>query len=85
MRASLSYEKLFVKKRGRENFQTLVDVRACIFDPRKLSISDCITKRADWARQSGRLEPPRDSRFLVLPWQEDRNLNCKPTPGLLSM
>jgi hypothetical protein len=45
MRVSLSYETLFVEKRERKKFQTLADVRACILDSRKLSISDCITKR----------------------------------------
>lgn len=45
MRASLSYKKLFGEKRQRKIFQTLADVRACIFDSRRLSISDCITIR----------------------------------------
>jgi len=45
MRASLSYEKLFVEKRDCGRFQTLADVRACILDSRILSISDCVTKR----------------------------------------
>jgi hypothetical protein len=45
MRASLSYEELFVEKRECKEFQTLADVRACILDSRKLSIAGYITKR----------------------------------------
>jgi hypothetical protein len=51
MRASLSYEKLFVKKREGKEFQTLADVRACILDPRSYRCPIVSRKELFWARQ----------------------------------